>query len=378
MTDIIVHDTIALFQPFFTSQERPKVLFERVNQSLLSPNGLMSQLQRALSDRRRNGFAVMEAAQHDGYEALMGQQGWGLFNPTRSREASAWAFAQYEESKILAQIERLVMQYVAHPTIAPHAARLLPQIECFLLPGDPANRTFMAFNQGLSCMGGRPGYLLIRVWPSPGNLARIGPVLARLVAQNVRQAALAMSGLLTLGDWLILEGLAASFVERVAPSDIPPWLVAFAKPADWEQALAHVAGFYQLPSYDQLEVNVYGSRFAVGAERLPQACALDRDELGYATEVLGAALSVADATTIAAYMYGDAIVAAQGHPTVGLPPYAGFEVGYHLIQDYLKQTGQSLTEAIVTSSQTVLAASAGLAARPTSGRSLPPAARTPT
>jgi uncharacterized protein YjaZ len=356
MPEIIVHDTIALFQPLFTSQERPKLLFERANQSILRPDGFMSRLQHALSDRQRNGFDVMEAAQHDGYEALMGQQGWGLFNPTRSREASAWAFVQYQESNMLAQIEHLVTQYVRHPAIAAHGSRLLPRIECFLLPGDPANRTFMAFNHGLSSIGGVPGYMLIRIWPSPGNLARIGPVLARLVVQNVRQAALAMNGLLTLGDWLVLEGLAASFVEVVGSPDVPPWLVAFAKPADWAQALAHVAEFYQLSSYDQLEVNVYGSRFAVGAARLPQAGVLDRDELCYATDVIGAALSVTDATTIAAYMYGDAIVAAQGHPTVGLPSYAGFEVGYRLVQDYLRQTGQSLADAIVTSSEKILAA----------------------
>ena len=357
MSEIIVHDTIALFQPLFTSQERPKVVFERASRSILSPDGFMSRLQHALSDRRRNGFDVMEAAQHDGYEALMGQQGWGLFNPTRSRAASAWAFAEYEQSKILAQIERLVTQYVAHPALAAHAARLLPRIECFLLPGDPVNRTFMALNHGLSAIGSVPGCLLVRIWPNPGNLARLAPVLARLLAQNVRQAALAMDGLLTLGDWLVLEGLAASFVELIAPSDGAPWLVAFAKPADWEQALADVAAFYQLPSYDQLEVNVYGSRFAVGAERLPQPSVLDRDELGYATEVIGAALSEAGATTIAAYMYGDAIIGAQGHPTVGLPPYAGFEVGYRLVQSYLRQSGHSLAEAIVIPSAAILAAS---------------------
>jgi uncharacterized protein YjaZ len=356
MPEIIVHDTIALFQPLFTSQERPKVLFERANQLILSPEGFMSRLQHALSDRRRNGFDTMEAALHDGYEALMGQQGWGLFNPTRSREASTWAFAQYQQSAILAQIERLVTQYVAHPAVAAHAARLLPRIECFLLPGDPANRSFMAANHGLSAIGGVPGFLLIRIWPSFGNLARLAPVLARHVAQNVRQAALEMNGLLTLGDWLALEGIAASFVELVVPSAVAPWLVSFAKPADWEQALTHVAGFYQLPSYDQLEVNVYGSRFAVGAERLPQASVLNRDELDYATEVIGAALSETDATTIAAYMYGDAIIGAQGHPTVGLPPYAGFEVGYRLVQSYLRQTGHRLAEAMITSSKTIVAA----------------------
>jgi hypothetical protein len=34
-------------------------------------------------------------------------------------------------------------------------------------------------------------------------------------------------------------------------------------------------------------------------------------------------------SAIAAYLYGDELVAAHGHPTVGLSPYAGFDVAYH-------------------------------------------------
>ncbi|MBV9787022.1 MAG: hypothetical protein JOZ51_02530, partial [Chloroflexi bacterium] len=179
MTRIIVHDTIAQFQPLFTSRERPKALFSLAEQ-IFSPQGFMSRLNHELTDRRRNGFDVMSAAQHDGYEALMGQQGWGLFNPSRSRDASDWEFAQYEQAAILQQIEHATRECVQKLELTEAQAAHLPQLQCFLVPADPANRTFMALNHGLSGFGGAPGYLLLRVWPSPGNLARIPAVLARL------------------------------------------------------------------------------------------------------------------------------------------------------------------------------------------------------
>ncbi|HEY0606448.1 MAG TPA: DUF2268 domain-containing putative Zn-dependent protease [Herpetosiphonaceae bacterium] len=353
MTRIVVHDTIALFQPLFTSRDRPKALFSRAEQ-IFSPQGFMSRLNHELTDRRRNGFDVMSAAQYDGYEALLGQQGWGLFNPSRSRDASDWEFAQYQRVAMLEQIERAVAECVRRLELTEEQAVCLPQIQCFLLPADPANRTFMALNHGLSGFGGAPGFVLLRVWPCAGNLARVPAVLARLVANNLRQAA-RREGLLTLGDWLVLEGLSAAFVEAAGvPLSAAPWLVAFAKPDDWDQALSDVAQFYQLASYNDLVVNVYGGQVPIGDERPPEAAPLDPEDLEYASAIIKAALDVSNATTIAAYMYGDAIVAMQGHPAVGLPPYAGFEVGYRLVQEYLRQSGQSLSEAMVMSSQKLL------------------------
>lgn len=353
MTRIVVHDTIAQFQPLFTSRDRPKALFSHA-EKIFSPNGFMSRLNHELADRRRNGFDVMSAAQHDGYEALLGQQGWGLFNPSRSRDASDWEFAQYQQVAIREQIEGAVTECLRRLALTQEQAACLPQLQCFLVSADPANRTFMALNHGLSGFGGAPGFLVLRVWPSAGNLARLPAVLARLVANNLRQAA-RREGLLTLGDWLVLEGLSAAFVESAGVAlNAAPWLVAFAKPDDWNQALAHVAQFYQLASYNDLVVNVYGGQVPIGDERPPHATPLDPEDLEYAAEIIKTALDVSDATTIAAYMYGDAIVAMQGHPAVGLPPYAGFEVGYRLVREYLRRSGQRLSEAIVMSSQEIL------------------------
>jgi len=68
----------------------------------------------------------------------------------------------------------------------------------------------------------------------------------------------------------------------------------------------------------------------------------------------GAALGATAPGVIAAYLYGDALTAPQGHPTAGLPPYAGFEVGYRLVRAYLRRTGRSLAEAMATSPMGIL------------------------
>lgn len=42
-------------------------------------------------------------------------------------------------------------------------------------------------------------------------------------------------------------------------------------------------------------------------------------------------------------------------PTVGLPPYTGFEVGYHLAQAYLRNAGRSTVEAAVIPAADIIA-----------------------
>lgn len=66
---------------------------------------------------------------------------------------------------------------------------------------------------------------------------------------------------------------------------------------------------------------------------------------------------IADARIIAAHLYGDLVVAAQGHQTVGLPPYAGFEIAHRLVQSYLQRTGASLAEAVSKTTEEILSGS---------------------
>ena len=48
----------------------------------------------------------------------------------------------------------------------------------------------------------------------------------------------------------------------------------------------------------------------------------------YASQVLEPHLMSTEPATIAACLYGDELVAAQGHPALGLPAYAGFQIAF--------------------------------------------------
>ena len=349
--DIIVHDTLSLLHPLFTQRVRPRELLARAEEPLFGPHGLRRWVGVPLKEKDRGGYAVMQAARQDGYDVMMAQQMWGLFDPGRKPEASAWAFDRLISADALATIHSW-LHACAEALPAP---RELARVECVLLPADPANWNLMAMNHGLSFFGGVPGHLLVEVWPSAGNLARLRPALARVFAHNLRRALTPATGEETLGDVLVLEGLGATFVAAVCP-DIPtaPWLVAFRQADDWPAALAAVARLYGVSAYGDLCFNVYGARFSPGAVQPPEARPLDTDELTYAREVIRAALDTTTPGLIAAHLYGDALVGPHGYPTVGLPPYAGFEVGYSLVQAYLRHTGRSLTEAMARSSAEIL------------------------
>jgi len=350
--DIIVHDTLSLLRPLFTLRARPRALLARAQEPLFGPQGIRGWVGVPMAEKDRGGYAVMQAARQDGYDVMMAQQMWGLFDPGRKPEASEWAFDRLACADALA-IVRSWLHACADVLPAPAG---LSRVACALLPADPANWNLMAMNHGLSAFGGVPGYLLAEVWPSAGNMARLRPAIARVFAHNVRWAYAPPAGEATLGDIVVLEGLAAAFVAAVCPDAwVEPWLVAFRAADDWPEDLAAVARLYDVAAFDEIGFNVYGARYAAGLPWSPPARPLAVDELAYARDVIGAALETTIPSRIAAYLYGDEVVGAHGHPTVGLPPYAGFEVGYHLMQDYLWRTGRSVAQAMVTPSAEILA-----------------------
>ncbi len=350
--DIIVHDTLSLLRPLFTLRGRPRELLARAQEPVFGPQGIREWVGVPMAEKERGGYAVMQAARQDGYDVMMAQQMWGLFDPGRKLEASEWAFDRLASADALA-MARSWLHACADALPAPAG---LSRVACVLLPADPANWNLMAMNHGLSAFGGVPGYLLAEVWPSRGNMARLRPALARVFAHNVRRAWAPPAGEATLGDILVLESLAAAFVAAVCPdARVEPWLVPFHQADDWPDALAAVARLYGVAAFDAIGFNVYGARYASGLPWPPQARPLAADELAYAREVIGAALETTIPSRIAAYLYGDELVGAHGHPTVGLPPYAGFEVGYHLARDYLRRTSRSVAQAMATPSAAILA-----------------------
>ena len=104
-----------------------------------------------------------------------------------------------------------------------------------------------------------------------------------------------------------------------------------AAPPSWPADLQAVAELYGAASYARVPANNYGQSEWRNLAPPPEAAPLDAEELAYAEDVLAGAIRSGDPRTIAAHLYGDAIIAEQGHPQAGLPPYAGFELAYRLV-----------------------------------------------
>jgi len=350
--NIIVHDTLSTFEPLFTSTDNPKVLLEKARPVLFDPDGLQVQLSKHFANKEQNGFYVMQAAQRDGVHVLAMQQGWGLFNPTRNRNVSAWQFEQFAQKDVAARIHEILTALCEQ---LPDSL-LPPTLNCYLFPTDPANKPLMINNHGLSGFGFSPGHLFVQLWPSDGNLARLRPLLARLLIHTIRPLPLETTQ--TLADWLAIEGLAANFIMTTLPKPDRmswyEWLKLGQKswrdwlnpPADWPETLAQIAAIYGLSSFDDLVVNVYSSMQPIGSDRPPTVDPLSAEEREYARDVIRDGLGETDPNQIAAYLYGDEIVAEQGHQGVGLPPYAGFEVAHDMVERYLARQKLSLVDAL--------------------------------
>jgi hypothetical protein len=317
MSPVTIAPTLEELRALFLSDLPPKQRLAAAQSVIANEGGAMRRLQRLTADRDRWGYGVHQAAQADGYEVLAGQQGWGLFNPGRRADLTQWVFNQLEPA----------------PDLVPWVEEILAglgradaQLELFLVPGDAANAALMNVCQGLS-VHAQPGVIAIQVWPDEGNLHRLRANLARAITRAIRFEVAGPPK--TLADHLAAEGLAS----QCAGS----WVAPFARPDGYDATLQEIADRYGLPHYDDLEVNIYGNKLRAGDRKAPEAQPLPTDELAYSRQVIWEHLGSTDARTIAAALYGDELVGSAGHPTLGLSPYAGFQVAHKAVGEQLTQ-----------------------------------------
>ena len=321
--DIVQHPGGELLYSLLQSSAKPRERFTIARTQLID-GPVMQECNEALARFRNSPPAeVMTAVLRDGYDFLYSQQMFGLFSPARSVNASTWAVEQLRAAGAFEQAHTALAQAA---TLVEQA--LLPQLtQILIVPADPSNRNVMIRNSGLSVVGGAPGFLAVAIWPGAGNLARLGPAVVRAFALGVHWHAINASSHYTLADALAAEGRAATVVAKLFPAEPLPWLVAHTPPASWSDDLAAVAQLYGVASYSAVPANLYGAS-DVQVEPPPAGVVLTHDERDYCIGVINGAITTTDPRTIAAHLYGDQIVGAQGHPQAGLPPYAGFEIAF--------------------------------------------------
>lgn len=171
-------------------------------------------------------------------------------------------------------------------------------ITLLLFLGNHRDRIFMELNRGYA--GAQlPGYVMLPIWPNDYNLPRIPSAIVHEFNHRVRLSHEPWSPATSVGQYIVLEGLAESFAaELYGPEYVGPW----------------VSG-------------------------------LSAEETATAKSIIGSALDVTGFDKIRAYIFGDAISSQWGFPTLGLAHCAGYTIGYQVVQAYLQRSGKSATEA---------------------------------
>jgi len=215
------------------------------------------------------------------------------------RRADAWARIRTALS------EAIETQLAATPNIT------VPDLTVVLVLGDPTDTYFMDEALGLSGNGSMTGYLMLTLWPTEQNLARLEAAAVHELHHNLRYApggVLWDPATVNVGEHVVSEGLADSFARRL-----------------------------------------YGAELGyspIGTQHLHDDAVFDKVISG---------LKVTGMQNFGAWVLGDAAATRFGATPVGLPSGAGYAVGNRLVDTYLEVTAMDVTEALHTPSAEIIA-----------------------
>ncbi|WP_172250658.1 DUF2268 domain-containing protein [Saccharibacillus deserti] len=159
--------------------------------------------------------------------------------------------------------------------------------------------------------GGIPGFIQVSIFPNAYNKSRLPAIIAHEFNHNLRFSHVAWNhGNVTVGDYLVIEGLAECFAEELYGADrLGPWVEDAQKGgSDFERSVS----------------------------------------------IFVEALHVKGFSEVAGFMFGDEIALEQGYEPVGLPAFAGYAVGYATVRAFLKRTGVSIAEASIMSTEEII------------------------
>lgn len=274
---------------------------------------------------------ILKAVRSDGIDLLEMQQQYGMFNPSRNKEATAWYYTEADRLNLT----QTVVQTVLDCAVSLPQPLLPAQLRVAIVPADCADPVFMRRQGGLSVYGRTRGFLLVRIWPTEGNMSRLGPAVLRALIHGICR----QEGALSLGEAVATEGIAAHWVQkRYGPCEPDcAWMLALQHAKDWGSVLSQIAEWYGEQEYEDVEVNIYGSRVKAGNVGIVPPEPLTSDELDYAQGELAEHWESNDPIHVAGFLYGDTLLAEQGYATMGVPAYAGFAVGASLVDRFVRQ-----------------------------------------
>ncbi len=195
---------------------------------------------------------------------------------------------------------------------APYADRIPLEAVAFGLFLADFSQTKSA-DRGYTGFGGLPGWVMV-IYGEVNDYtsARIQGATAHEMLHNLHFSVQPFNPMtVTVGEYIIAEGLAESFAAELYGED--------------------VLGYYVTD--------------------------FDTAQLELSRQIIGEGLHRTGFDVVRGYIFGDSIAEQWGFPKPGIPDFAGYAIGYRIVQQYLKKTGKSVAETIFVPAHDIIAES---------------------
>lgn len=246
----------------------------------------------------------LKANEPNGYDVLMATSMLGYLD-VRDTAAGLQALTKLKDNQALQTAQHAINDCLRF--ITSHALHIAAdELRLGLYIADAEK---LSLQKGYCGFGGIPGFIQVTISPNDYNIPRLPAVIAHEFHHNIRFSYFDWDhGNVTVGDYLVIEGLAESFAKELYGEQLlGPWVTSF-----------------------------------------------DEEDLAYSFEVIKEALYVKGFAEVSSYLFGDAIAKEQGYAPVGLSPFAGYAVGYHIVQAFMKRHGIGIAEASLMETADIL------------------------
>lgn len=286
---VIVEDTVNQYETLFLTEDKGNFF----RYTMMKPFEKMWQMMGVpLKAKEENGYDVLMATQ------MMGSL--GLNETTRLKEGVV-SLKEINALEIAEKTLAECLTYIENDGLKIKAEML--RLGMYI-----ADSNSLSSLNDYCGFGGIPGFIYTTILPNDYNTPRIPSLIAHEFHHNVRLSYFDWKhGDITVGEYIIIEGLAESFAKEMYGEE---WIGSWVK--------------------------------------------LEEDDLNYSIEVFKEALDIKGFAEVSSYLYGDTFAKEKGYTPVGLSDCAGYAVGYKAVQDYMKKHNISIMEATLLEEKEIL------------------------
>ncbi|MFD3449477.1 DUF2268 domain-containing protein [Microbacteriaceae bacterium 4G12] len=278
---VVIENTIEQYENLFSMEEKENYF----RYSMMKP-----------FEKMWNTINVpLKAKQPNGYDVIMATKMLGYLNISDTKLGKV-ALENLKEMQALQTAHHTLnrcVDFIQENNLHINA----DELKFGLYIADPKK---LELQKGYCGFGGIPGFIQVTMYPNSYNIPKLPAVIAHEFHHNIRFSYFNWDhGNVTVADYLVIEGLAESFAKELYGEDLlGPWVTSF-----------------------------------------------DKENLEYSIEVMKDALHIKGFAEVSSYMFGDTFAKEQGYQPVGLSPFAGYAIGYEVVQSFMKMNHVGISEA---------------------------------